>query len=164
MIVERLNADDEGAFAELAQMLLPMAAEVGVVPVDPPAAFRAVWLAASEGNTFVARLDEGRIVGVLCLERQTYWYNPAQTFLADKLFYVAADQRFALVGVKLLKFAKANAEPGNEAIFVRIQNRNRRPSDPAAAFSAQVAGYVPFGHDTVIRKPEPEVASAEGEA
>jgi GNAT superfamily N-acetyltransferase len=165
VIVERLDPHDEAGFRALGDHLLPMAGEVAIVPVNMADAAEELWLAVAEGNTFVAKTDDGRVVGSLAIVKGPhYWYNRSRYFFIDHHFYVAQDQRFALVGVKLLRFARDNVEPKGEAIFIRVVNRHRHQKGVSDAFYATIAGYVPFGDLTLIRKPTeivaPEVPAA----
>lgn len=159
--IERLDPNDPAGFKELGAFLLPMAGEVSIIPVDPATAAEELWLAVAEGNTFVAKID-GKIAGAIAMISNKYWQNRAFSFLVDMFFYVAKDQRFALVGVKLLRAVKEMAEPGDKAAFVRVINRNRHGKNVQEGLYATIAGFIPFGHLTMIRSqtvPSPVVAA-----
>lgn len=163
--VEHIQPDDEATFRALGDLLLPMAGEIAVVPVDVIATTREVYAAINEGNAFAAKNDDGAILGVLILVRTPYWYAPDHYFLTDRIFYVSGEWRqFALVGVKLMRAAKEMAEPRGEAIFLHIQNRHRRAPDHPATHYSHVAGYTPFGHVTAIRPDAGDAATLSTEA
>lgn len=156
--VERLDPNDEKGFRELGDFLLPMAAEVGIVPVEHQGAATELWLAVAEGNAFVARIDD-KIVGSLALVKMAYWYAPSRRFFVDHHFFVGQGQRFALVGVKLLRAARDFVEPKHEAIFVRVVNPRRHQKSVPESLYATIAGYWPVGHLTTIRAPLAEAAA-----
>lgn len=155
IVVDRLDKTDEAGFRELGDFLLPMAAEVAVVPIDAKTAAEQLWLAVAQGNAFVARATDddtpGRIVGSLALVRDRYWYNMNRSFFIDHHFYVGREARFALVGVRLLRAAREQVLPKGDAVFVRVANARRHQKATPEAYYATIAGYFPVGHMTVIR-------------
>lgn len=161
--VERLDPASptfEAEFRELGEFLVTMAGWSPMVPVDAAAAAKDLWVVANNGvGILVARLrmvedEPGRIVGSLGLIRRDVWYNPAFTLLSDHHFYIAEDQRFALVGVKLLRAAKAIAQERNEAIVLSILNAARKPKDTTEGYYATIAGFAPLGVTKLMRAPK----------
>lgn len=159
MLIERVSPDDQDTFKELVAFLTPMAAEVAIVPVDPAGAAAQGWHTIAEGNTFIARADNGKIAGTIAMTRGNYWYAPERGYLIDRWFYVGHDYRFALVGPKLLRAVRDLAEPLHEAAIVRVLNPSRRQRDDAASFHASIVGWVPVGHETVIRRAQREAVA-----
>lgn len=151
MIVDRINAEDEEEFRQLAAFLIPMASEVSVVPVDIPHMTREGWKAIAEGNSWAAWSD-GNIVGALLLVKRPFMENPAFTYLTNMIFYVAPSQRFAMVGRRLLQAARDDAQPRSAPILIEIRNRMRAAKLQGETMYATLAGFLPVGHIAVVRK------------
>lgn len=151
MNIERVDPKDEATFREICTLLLPMEQELALVPVDPDKAGIELWKGIAENNTWVVRID-GKMVGVLILIDRKFWQNPAYSYLANLVLYVDPGHRFALVGRKLLQHARENAMPATKPIVIEMLNRHRRPRPTGDSFYAAMVGYLPIGHQTMLRK------------
>lgn len=157
IVVEKVDPQDEETFRELGDLLVPMVEDQAIVDVVFTDAAEEFWLAIAEGNTFVAwagEEDDRKLAGVLSIVKgPCFWYNRSRYYFRDFAFYVARDQRFALVGVKLLRAARDQIEPKGVPIFIQVVNPRRRAKGVPETYYSTIAGYLPAGHVTMIRRP-----------
>lgn len=139
-----VSPDDRETFADLMALSVEMAEEMALVPVNPELAALKVYAAIQAGMAWVA-VREGVIVGSLGL-KEVPWDYADGTFLLDSWVYVARDERFGDVGVKLLRTAKDYALKRELACFIGVMNPGRRTKKTDLGLYFEIAGYLPFGH------------------
>lgn len=133
----------ETSFVEVFEMLLALHAEGGYAPLDGDKAMTACYTMLKDGMTFVAKI-EGNPVGVLVLGERKFWYSES-SFLQEVAFFVRPEYRGGMVGIKLMRAAKALADVKGKICFITVNNPDRRTKKTTASIACQVAGYVPLG-------------------
>lgn len=157
MIIETAKADEK-TFKELSEFLLKgQFTEGAYAPLNPDKAAKAVYSALADGGTFIARDDEGKLIGTLPMTTYEYWYSD-WIFLSNQWFYVDRQARFRDVGVKLMRAARLYAARKQQVdgsvgvtAFVMVNNPDRRAKGTATSLFAQIAGYTPLGHVLKLR-------------
>ena len=154
MTIERVSADDEAAVTALFNFLLPMAREVALWEPEYDYAFKNIWRACTEDNTFVAKDQANAIVGAVSMVKVgppfSCWYAP-KTYLIDQFFYVGAGQRFGTVGRELLRAVRELAAPLDMPAFVKVMNPSRERERGIGPHEATILYFSPVGHVTRIR-------------
>ena len=154
MVIERVSADSESAVQALFTFLLPMAKEVALWEPDYAYAFKNIWRACTEDNTFVVKDDANAVAGAVSMVKVgppfACWYAP-KTYLIDQFFYVGAGQRFGTVGRMLLRAVRELAEPLDMPAFVKVMNPARERERGIGHHEATMLGFSPVGHTTRIR-------------
>lgn len=148
IVIERAGAD-EVAFSEVFGLLLELHRTGGYAVLDTETAARNAYAVLNEGMTFVARID-GQAVGTLALTELPFWYSKS-TFLQDAWLYVKPEYRKGLVGVKLMRAARDEAQKRSQIAFVTLNNPDRRPKATVMSLESQVAGFVPVGYTLKLR-------------
>lgn len=147
--IERAGTDEQ-SFVDVFELLVALHKEGGYAPLNGEKAAREVFAALQEGMTFVARAQNGAVVGVLSLTESPYYYSD-ETFLHDRGFYVRPRYRKGRVGALLLKAATEEADRRGTVAFVNVTNPDRRPKKNGASLMAITAGYVPMGYLLKLR-------------
>lgn len=147
--VSLVSAEDRETFAALMELAPEMAEEMALVEVNPEKAALKVYRAIETGMAWIARDDEGSIVGAIGLKEIDFDYAD-DSFLADSFLYVARDQRFGEVGVKLMRAAKEHALARGKILFIARMNPGRSTKKTETGLYFEIAGFLPFGHVTRI--------------
>lgn len=147
--IERAGPDEQ-SFVEVFELLVALHKEGGYAPLNGEKAAREVYSVLQEGMSFVARVPDGTVVGVLCLTESPFYYSD-ETFLHDRGFYVRPRYRKGRVGGLLLKAAQEEADRRGTVAFVNVTNPDRRPKKNGATLLAITAGYVPMGYLLKLR-------------
>lgn len=140
--IEKADPEDKETFGALMALAPAMVEEMALVPVNPEKVGAKVYQCIKDGLCWVARSD-GDVVGTIGL-KELEWDYADGTFWADSFFYVAADQRFGVVGVKLIRAVAAAAKEAEKICLVARVKPEAKKTE--FGIYAEIAGFFPFGH------------------
>lgn len=144
--IEKAKPDDESIFNGLIALSVDMIEEMALpgVDPDPEKVGNKIYGPIAAGLCWVARYDD-QIVGALGLKEMEYeWANG--TFFSDSYFYVRRDQRFGLVGMRLMAAVRKHAQKAGKHCFVARIHREQQRARSDYGIYAEVAGFSPVGH------------------
>lgn len=153
--IERAEVNEK-TFREIMDGCLVGLREYAIAPINQQKVLDQAYLTLKDGMTFIARDELGAVVGCIGMMETDFWYSD-DTFLLNRIGpYIRPDQRFGVVGVRLMKAVRALADERNQLAFVWVMKPGR-VRKAASMLYAQVAGYVPVGH-VVAMMPKPSRA------
>lgn len=88
-------------------------------PIDPKKTVDAILKCVREGILLIAQTHDERVVGVLGLQKGSYWFS-SHEFIADLVFYVAEDFRASSAGRQLIKAAEAFSDKMKVPLMMSI--------------------------------------------
>ena len=155
--VERAKCD-EATYKEVMDACLPALTEYAVAPVNMKKTMEQGYRVLEQGMSFLAREETGAVVGVIGMSISDFWYSDEPILLNTVGPYVRPDQRFGVVGVRLMRAVRDLADEKDMLAFVWVMDTKRKRTTQASLF-ATVAGYVSVGHVIAMRRHREAVAA-----
>lgn len=142
LTIEKVSPEDQATFEQVMVLAPQMVAEMALVPAVPEKVAAKVYRCIEAGLCWVAKSGD-EVVGTIGLKELEFDYGDG-VFWADSFFYVAAGQRFGVVGVKLIRAVREAAEEAQRiCIVARVKPEAKKTE---FGIYAEIAGFLPFGH------------------
>lgn len=143
-IREPASPDD---LVALHKLLLVMGQEVSRAPVNPAKVMQVLVHAVShpDAYTVLMAMDEGDLVGALCLAKSDFWYSD-DAFLSDLFFFVLPQHRGGEAMPALIAAAEQIGAAADLQVILTINNPRRlRGSRAKFERVATLQNFVPAG-------------------